>query len=241
MRNELRGRALTDFVAGEVAYRDGDYKGALLKFTAAHHRSQNPRLLFTIATCEKALRHYAEVTHLLKRYLREAAPLPPAHRGRVEALLEVVASYIAEVTITSIPEGAEVRIDGELVGVTPLPEPVLLSHGERRLQLSKAGFEASTQTLQVAGGSAANAHVVLVPVAASVASQQFQAHPPTGAGLASQDTPEDAGLPAWLWIGGGVALATLAGTLAFLILRPSPDPVPGTLDPGVVELSWRTP
>lgn len=52
---------------------------------------------------------------------------------------------------------------------------------------------------------------------------------------------EPSPIPAWVWIGGSVALAAGGAVGGWLLLRPSdqpaPDPIVGTIEPGLVRLS----
>lgn len=64
----LTGQVRKDYDTARVLLADGDFGGALVKFTAAYDASKDGRLLWNIAACEKTLRHYARAVALLRRY-----------------------------------------------------------------------------------------------------------------------------------------------------------------------------
>src|SRR5437016_6190653 len=63
----LSGDAKSAYDAAKVLFGDGDFASAALKFRSAHDLSNDPRLLWNIAACEKNLRHYAKVVSLVQR------------------------------------------------------------------------------------------------------------------------------------------------------------------------------
>ena len=63
----LSGEAKTDYESAKVLYDDGDFVGAGSKFQQAYDRSKDARLLWNVAVCEKAQRHYVRVRALVRR------------------------------------------------------------------------------------------------------------------------------------------------------------------------------
>ena len=147
-----------------MLYADGDYAGAALKFQRAYDESKDPRLLWNTAAAEKNLRHYAKVVELVERYVTESGTrLKPEDRAEADALLATVRAFIATVTLDVQPEGAAVFVDDVQVGVSPMRAPVLIDMGERRIRVSKQGYQdfAATQSLQ--GGAPFSLMVALQP------------------------------------------------------------------------------
>ena len=60
--------AKADYDSAKLLYNDGDFNGALLKFSLAYKKSGDPRLLWNMAACEKSLRHYARALRLVRAY-----------------------------------------------------------------------------------------------------------------------------------------------------------------------------
>lgn len=162
LSESLRGMARAEYEAGKILYADGDFVSAAMKFQRAYDEAKDPRLLWNIAAAEKNLRHYARVYVLVERYLVEAQPrLSSEDRAEAETLLATVKGFIGEVTIRVDSPGASIRVDDQLLGVSPLPGSVKLEMGERKFVVQKAGFEDFVATREIAGGTALQIEVAL--------------------------------------------------------------------------------
>ncbi len=80
-------------------------------FERAFAMRSNPVVLKPIAECHERLGHVPEAIAALERYLRE---LPTASdHAQLEARLASLRQRPARVTVTSVPEGAQITVDGE--------------------------------------------------------------------------------------------------------------------------------
>jgi len=154
LANDLTGSARANYDAALLLFDDADYAGALVKFQHAFDDSGDPRLLWNMAVCEKNLRHYANVQRLLKRYLRDGQEtMTPEHRAEVTEVLDVVRSLVSQVHVMVDQTSAQVFVDEELIGTTPLPEAVPVTLGRHRVRVSKSGFVDHTLAQEFGGGS----------------------------------------------------------------------------------------
>jgi hypothetical protein len=161
----LTGEAKTEYEAGKVLFLDGDPAGSLVKFRRAYELSKEPRLLWNMAACEKTLRHYAKAQVLVERYLLEGGPaLSAAEAGKARALLGAIRPYVSELVIAVSVPGAQVYVDGEPVGTSPLPGPVRVDIGQRAIRVVKAQFKEFVQSQNVPGGSPVRVDVQLAGV-----------------------------------------------------------------------------
>jgi hypothetical protein len=150
----LTGTAKADFEAGKLLANDGDYAGALIKFTNAFEAAKDPRLLWNLAFCQKNLRHYAKVLSILRRYLEEGGSvLTSADRAEAQNLITLIEPFTTRVAFQVTPDGATIMVDDELVGTSPLSSPVVLDIGERRVRVTKAGYRPLEKALAVGGTS----------------------------------------------------------------------------------------
>lgn len=153
LSDSLSGEAKAEYEAGKILYEDGDYSGASLKFQRAYDLSKDPRLLWNRAAAEKNLRHYVQVSELVRGYLREGgAFISDMDRADGEALLQTVSAFVAKLNITVNQPGATVSINGKPIGTTPLKEPALVDMGQHELKVELAGHKPFTRMVQVAGG-----------------------------------------------------------------------------------------
>lgn len=164
LAESLKGMARADYAAARILYEDGDYAGAFTKLESAYLASQDPRLLWNMAACDKELRHYANVLVLLERYLREAESLiTPEEREATRQLVETVQAFVNELDLRVRPDGAEVSIDGVARATTPIAQPLRVDMGKRKLSVRKEGFLPYETELDLAGGQRLELEVQLEP------------------------------------------------------------------------------
>lgn len=82
----------------------------------------------------------------------DAGSLMASASATLRTKLDALAKGPSVLTVKSDPQGAEVRIDGEIVGVTPLERPII--PGERVVRVSKEGFIAVEREVTVVEGVA---------------------------------------------------------------------------------------
>lgn len=149
----LTGAAKADFEAAKLLASDGDFAGALIKFGSAYDASKDPRLLWNIAFCHKNLRHYAKVTATLKQYIETGGTLLSASdRKEAQDLIAMIEPFTTRATLKVSPDGAQIFVDDEPIGTSPLPGPIVLDIGERHLRVAKDGFVTHEKAVVVAGG-----------------------------------------------------------------------------------------
>ncbi len=165
LSESLTGPAKASYEEGRILYGEGDFAGALVKFSAAHEQSKDPRLLWNMAVCEKNLRRYAKAQQLVERYIREGGSvLTDQDRIDAVALVQALKPYVTAVTVEVDQRGAEVSVDDEAVGTSPLAEPLRLNVGARRFKVSKPGFKDHIESRTIAGGTDARISVKLLPL-----------------------------------------------------------------------------
>jgi hypothetical protein len=163
LAQSLQGDAKEAYDSGELLVANGDFTGALTKLRQAYDASKDARLLYEMALCEKELRRYAPMQSLLQQYLRDAEGSIPADiRAAVDDALAAIKSLVATVTVTSLEPEATVLVDGEVVGVTPIPAPLTVDLGKHVIVAKKAGFDSNEQTIDALGGSAISVTLVLI-------------------------------------------------------------------------------
>jgi hypothetical protein len=153
LSDSLAGVAKSEYEGGRVLFVNGDYGAALVKLRRAYDLSHDSRLLWDMAACEKNLRRYVKVHALLERYLAESGDRISADdRRTAESALKTVQSFVSPLRIEVDQPGADILIDGELVGKSPLGKPVLVDIGAREVKVVKGGFRPSAETVRVEGG-----------------------------------------------------------------------------------------
>lgn len=104
-----------------------------------------------------------------ERYLPHTQPIVIVGYGETQQLEINLQPGWANTTISSNPDKAEIRIDGRLIGTTPLVTGIL--GGEHEITLNLAGFKPATRTLEIVAGTpvslqpfelqAADGHIII--------------------------------------------------------------------------------
>jgi hypothetical protein len=275
LSESLTGMARAEYAAARILYDDGDFQGALTKLKSAHEMSKDPRLLWNMAACEKNLRHYALALGLVERYLSEGGALVSTDdRAAADAFVETIRGFVADLTLEVNEPGAEITIDGQPVGTSPLAGPVKVDMGVHEIRVKKAGFVDFALSQDLPGGRAVGVtatltverhegklRIVAGPQDAiqvdgkTVGTGLWEGVMPSGThtvyvsakgklsyrtdvvvkdndvstvhvNLQSEAKPmvvvQKEGVPAWIWITGGV-LAAGAGVGAYFLLRPDDE------------------
>ena len=155
--------AKADYASGKLLYSDGDYAGALVKFSAAYERSKDSRLLWNMAACEKNLRHYARSLRLVRQYLKEGDALTEQDKAEARDLVNVMEPFTATLQVNVNESGAELSIDEEAIGATPTP-PVVVDIGTRKIRIRKTDYEEVVKDVPVGGAAKVTLDVALVRV-----------------------------------------------------------------------------
>jgi PEGA domain len=152
----------SEYEEGKVLFHDGDFATALLKFQHAYAKTSHPRLLWNIAVCLKSLRHYAKTIEVLKRYLAAGGPsITRQDRQEAEDLLKAIEPFTTSVTFAVSEDGADLWLDDEEIGKSPLAAPIAVDIGMRRVRAAKDGFRPFEREIPVGGVSEATIEIKL--------------------------------------------------------------------------------
>jgi hypothetical protein len=131
--------------------------------------------------------------------IADAADLVGSGAATLRTKLDALAKGPSMLTLTSAPEGAEVRVDGEIVGVTPLERPVV--PGKRVLRVSKEGFIAVEREVTFVEGVSEQLSFELDKVPSRLPSRP------------------------WGWVSLSLGVASVGTAIAFAVLGGKDPPV----------------
>lgn len=145
---------------GAAHFKAERYERALEKFEQANRLVPHPNLEINIGRSHEKL-DQPEQAMVHCRIALQAPESPAATR---EAARECVARLEPLLqpplwTVKTVPEGAEVRIDGQLVGVSPWVGPV--QPGRRQVDFNLTGFAPASRTVMSVRGKEDRLSVVL--------------------------------------------------------------------------------
>lgn len=147
---------------GVSLYKEGDYAAALAEFKAAFQAAPTWEVLYNIGLTERRLFKYGQAVQTLNRYLEEGGKkVPKDRRANVEKELEQIRELTAVITIKVEGKPAKITVDGEVVGNSPLSEPVLLGPGPHVFKAEREGFNADEKAVEIV--SKTKVEVALAP------------------------------------------------------------------------------
>jgi hypothetical protein len=135
---------------GLAAFDDERFQDASDEFEAAYRISPAFAVLYNIGRVDGALGRSVEAVQALEKYLAQgAAAIAPDRRKEVTAEIDRQRARIGSLTIRTVPASADVRVDGKLIGKTPLAEPVLVSTGTHTIEALLSGYSPQVRELNV--------------------------------------------------------------------------------------------
>ncbi|XYI00438.1 PEGA domain-containing protein [Sorangium sp. So ce1128] len=149
--------ALTDkarqlYEEGRQAAAAGKWADAHASFLAAWAIKPHYQIASNLGvTCLKLGRN-REAAEYLTRYLREAPATKVKERQSADASLKEALAKVASVTVQVAPAGAEVMVDGAIVGKAPLADPVFLEPGKHDIGARLEGHEPKTRSIVATAG-----------------------------------------------------------------------------------------
>src|SRR6266851_2857166 len=162
----LSGAAKDAFNSALRAIDDRDFEDAYIKFEHAYQLSRDPRVLFNMALCERHLQNYASMRKLLERYRHEAGSAMSAdERENVKAALAAIQVLVGTLKVSVNEDAADVAVDGESVGTTPITEPIVVNPGKHTISVHKKGFGPIERVLEVTANSETPLTLTLAPEA----------------------------------------------------------------------------
>jgi hypothetical protein len=213
--------AAKHFERGVALYREMDYAGALVEFKRANALASNPTVLYNIGQAQYQLQDYASALTTFTRYLAESSP-SDGHRAEVEGTLDVLRARVGHVSIATVPTGADVAVDDQPVGRTPIDDRILVSVGRRKITATLAGHLPASRYVEVAADDNVSVNLELPATTAPAAPLKAVTEPsvfPTEKSEASRPGPT---LLIVGWVATGV-LAAGAITTGALALKESHD------------------
>lgn len=192
-------------------YEDGDYQLALAEFERVYELVPDYRVLYNIGQVSMQLGRYARALRTLREYVgRGGDAIPSDRRSGVRADIELLEARTGALTLDIQPAGAEVWVDGVLVGQAPLAQPIVVDVGERTVQVRLTGYLGRTQSITLAGGDRREVALKLEPEPTSARSPTPPEARSDPSPVKSRRAPATQQKPrTLLWVGWGTT-ATLA-------------------------------
>jgi len=207
-------KLLTEGIALRAADKDVEALQAFKK--AAEIDPESVRVQVHLANVYQALGEWLLADDYLRHALaHENHPYVARHRKSLDDAQKVISANIGRLEVEGEPAGAEVRLNGRLVGTLPLAAPARATVGSYSLEVRLDGHYTLQRPIVITGNSLIRESVRLEPRTAeephAVLGSRAQGSDPT------LDRPADR---AWLtWTLGGLSAAAGVTTIAALVYR----------------------
>lgn len=147
-------RARSLHIEGAKLYDEGKYEQAYVAFVAAWALKKHPQIAGNLADCEMKLGKYRDAADHYRFITRNVAgDVKPEDQARAEGRLKEAQQKIAVVEIATTAAGAEVSLDGTLLGKAPLPDALFLEPGQHTIEAHLDGYASAIQKIDATAGS----------------------------------------------------------------------------------------
>jgi hypothetical protein len=145
-------------------FNEENYDAAAFEFQRAYELAPNYKILYNMARLQRVRNDYATALQNFQRYLIEGgAGVPDDRRAEVEKEIKALLPRVAKITVKVSEVDADVYVDdgpvctssnASCVGKSPLPNPLVVNPGRRKVTAQKRGFVTASSTVTVVGSDA---------------------------------------------------------------------------------------
>jgi hypothetical protein len=155
--SDASAKARECFQRGLELFDERDLEGATVEFRRAYELAKSYRILFNLGQVAAEGHDYAAALEFFGRYLKEGAGQIPEERLRsVEQEMAKFRQRVGQIQVTVAAKTADVQvevlIDDETVGWAPLPAPLTVNIGRRRVALRTREGVSESKLVEVPSG-----------------------------------------------------------------------------------------
>jgi hypothetical protein len=134
--------------------REGDDEKALDVFRQAERlQPTSVRVLLHLATAAQAAGHWVEAdTYIRRVFDYREDPYYRRYQSDIAIVEQLIASRVGRFQVVGAPTGAEVRLNGRVVGNVPMSEPHRLEAGNYQLEVIQHGYFPLRRAQRIPGG-----------------------------------------------------------------------------------------
>ncbi len=139
------------FKEGVDFYDKGQFENARAAFLQAYALKKHPTMLLNLGQSALRSNHPADAAKYLQQYLREAPTMTDAQKRDAESGLAEARTKLGRITI-SAPTATEITLDGVVIGVTPLSDPLDVEPGGHTLRGKYSDGISDSKSISVSAG-----------------------------------------------------------------------------------------
>lgn len=190
-RDPDAARARELFERAVELMRNEDWSAALVQLEESFRLRPTQVALFNMGLCLKGLRRYGAAIRAFERLILEFSDRGANRVELARAEVQGLRALFGTVEVVVDAPGVELRVDGDVVGVSPLAEPLELAAGNHVIAARREGFRPAEQSVAVIAGAAVTVHLPPAPIDAPAPASA----PPPPAPLPGTPLPRPAPTP----------------------------------------------
>src|SRR5687768_12832769 len=157
-----KAEASAHFTSGVALYQEQAFRAALVEFERAYEIAPDHRLLYNIAQTKYRLQDYLGAAQSYEAYLAQGgSEVAPERRAQVEEALHALRDRVGRIGISVNRDGAEVYVDDQKVGVSPIPQAILANVGRHRVMVRAPDGSSDTKVIDVPGNDVVDVRLTL--------------------------------------------------------------------------------
>lgn len=150
---EAKAKAKAMLNEGSALYQSGDYAGALEKFKEAHATYASPKIWFNIGQANRDLGRFDDAMAAFEQFIHGASDASPDAIADARKATSELKRKLGQVRIECQSAGAEVNIDGKVVGQAPLFDPIWVMPGRHQITAFADGASPAVETVNIVAGT----------------------------------------------------------------------------------------
>jgi hypothetical protein len=150
---EAKAKAKVLLNEGSALYQSGDIAGALEKFQEAHATYASPKIWFNIGQANRDLGRFDESLAAFDKFLIGASDASRETIADAQKALDELRPKLGRVRIECQIPGAEVNIDGKIMGQAPFLDPIWVMPGRHQITALAAGASPAVETVNLVAGT----------------------------------------------------------------------------------------
>lgn len=147
-----RDQARVKLSEAATLFEARDYAGALILYKEAHAIFPSPRIQYNIGLTYEKLGRWGSAFMAFERFLRQSTDSPAQYVVHSRKQLERLSSKVAFVTLSCDVSDADVELDGDLVGRTPLPGRLAVDTGPHDIVIRTPVLGSTTRRFTAVAG-----------------------------------------------------------------------------------------
>ncbi len=208
---------------GIALRRAGNDEAALTLFLNLERTNPDSiRVLLHITAAAQATgRWMMAYSYLRKASAHRNEPYFVRYRAAIKGIEDAITQHIGQFRVVGAPDGAEVRLNGELIGTLPMTDAKPIEVGQYILEVAKPGFYPLRGSVSIGPGSTLTQEAVELHHGALASASAVGSKSTGYSASTTRDTEPPSGWRArWVtWTLGGATVASAATAAVALVYR----------------------